>query len=55
MYICLAFLQVSKWIDDDNVVAMNDVMYIHAWHCVIFEVEMADVFVGLWRPTHLGL
>jgi hypothetical protein len=55
MYICLAFLQVSKWIDDDNVVAMNDFMYIHAWHCVIFEVEMDDVFVGLWRPTDLGL
>jgi hypothetical protein len=26
---------------------MNDVMYIHAWHCVIFEVEIDDVFVGL--------
>jgi hypothetical protein len=45
----------SKWIDDDNVVAMNDVMHIHAWHCVIFEVETDDVFVGLWRPIYLGL
>lgn len=54
-YVPLFGIFASKWIDDDNVVAMNDVMYIHAWHCVIFEVEMDDVFVGLWWHIHLGL
>lgn len=46
MYIYLAFLQVSEFMMT-MFVAMNDVMYIHAWHCVIFEVDMDDVFVGL--------
>jgi len=29
---------------------MNDVMYLHAWHCVIFEVEWMMYLLGCDDP-----